>query len=372
MWFSLVKASAATVALLLVVACDSSGDETVTLESPVPTVPASTLTPAAPVAPTSTTDIVTSTPTPYHGDRYTQIPAGGNHTCALRLNGSVVCWGSDEWGQLRAPAAERFKAIAAGEVHTCGIRSNGTTVCWGYDPFAPFDDVPEETRPAPVFPPKDEQFTSITATVAATCGLRADGDAVCWEASWEGKGEYSPFGTEKVVDIAAGAAGFGVCGLRSDSSLVCWDVDRARNPPEGERFVSLSLGFAHGCGLRLDGSVFCWGDDSASQLPTAGEGPFSSMAAGTFHTCGLRSDGSVVCWGLDLERAAEAHPRGSGVNGRNLKFLFNTPRTDPPDGERFTAIAAGSFHTCGLRQDGGVSCWGYNHHGQASPPGDPG
>ncbi len=94
--------------------------------------------------------------------------------------------------------------------------------------------------------------------------------------------------------------------------------------------------------------------------------------SGAHHTCGLRSDETVVCWGYDLEKAARIDGTDTGVNAPGMEFLFNTRRSEPPEGERFTAITAGSFHTCGLRQDGGVSCWGYDNHGQASPPGGSG
>ena len=40
-----------------------------------------------------------------------------------------------------------------------------------------------------------------------------------------------------------------------------------------------------------------------------------------------------------------------------------------PRNERFTEITAGFGHTCGIRQDGGISCWGNNDEGQATPPG---
>ena len=39
-----------------------------------------------------------------------------------------------------------------------------------------------------------------------------------------------------------------------------------------------------------------------------------------------------------------------------------TPQT------RFTAVAAGDIHTCGLRSDNTVACWGTNANGESDPP----
>ena len=148
--------------------------------------------------------------------RYTQISAVGDHTCGLRTDGSVVCWGADDYGQLRAPADERFTAVAAGGVHTCGLRTDGTTVCWGYR--LPSGEYLSELRGPnrrPPFPPEDERLTAIEAGADYTCGFRTDDGVVCWDT----RTDFSPFGTEEVVQISSG--GTHVCGLRSDGSVLC-------------------------------------------------------------------------------------------------------------------------------------------------------
>jgi len=61
---------------------------------------------------------------------------------------------------------------------------------------------------------------------------------------------------------------------------------------------------------------------------------FTQVTAGTDYTCGLRNDGAVSCWG-DNRYGQSEPPRGP-----------------------FTEVSAGIERTCGLRPDGSVVCWG--------------
>ena len=59
------------------------------------------------------------------------MPPGGRfHSCGLRTDGTITCWGSDIEGQLNAPAGQ-FSAVSAGGFHSCGLRTDGTITCWG-------------------------------------------------------------------------------------------------------------------------------------------------------------------------------------------------------------------------------------------------
>ena len=80
---------------------------------------------------------------------FTQISAGGDHTCGLRADGSVTCWGGDFFGQS-APAAGTYTQISAGGIHTCGLRASGSVTCWG-DNSAGQSTYPQ--APSPRSPP---------------------------------------------------------------------------------------------------------------------------------------------------------------------------------------------------------------------------
>ena len=97
--------------------------------TPTPT-PTLTPTPSPTVTPTSTPGTATTPQPP--ADIGIAVSSGGRHSCALhKTAGSILCWGDNEHGQASPPTTGTYTAIASGETHTCAIRSDGNVVCWG-------------------------------------------------------------------------------------------------------------------------------------------------------------------------------------------------------------------------------------------------
>ena len=87
-------------------------------------------------------DMISGQTSPPQGEQFVAISSASNHTCALRRDGSAVCWGAQQgdmgdyghqvgFGQAEPPAGETFVAISSGDLHTCALRSDGSPVCWG-------------------------------------------------------------------------------------------------------------------------------------------------------------------------------------------------------------------------------------------------
>ena len=97
----------------------------------VPT-PDGTPVPTATAVPTATpTATHTPIPQPSSGVGIT-VSSGGAHYCALHsTTGSILCWGANEHGQASPPRTGRYTAIVSGDTHSCAIRSDGALVCWG-------------------------------------------------------------------------------------------------------------------------------------------------------------------------------------------------------------------------------------------------
>ena len=256
---------------------------------------------------------------PGEGD-FTAVTVGWGHSCVIRKDRAVVCWGNNVTGQAAPPGTE-FVAVAAGRSHTCGIDTRQEVVCWGRDLWGATE--------AP-----DGRFIAITAGADHSCAIRTDRGVTCWGANHAGQGDPPP---GAFAEVAAGE--WHSCGLRdTDRTVACWGHDDygQADPPPG-RFLAIAAGNWYSCGVRTDGAGVCWGADYAAQ----GEIPakrFSAVAAGWQHSCGITTDSSVVCWGDD------EHGRAS-----------------PPQG-KFSAIALGDWLSCGLQTGGAITCWGRLPH----------
>ena len=100
------------------------------------------------------------------GGKFTAITAGDYHSCGLRADGAVVCWGSGA-----TPTAsldiKGVTMVSAGGAFTCGLLTDQTIDCWA-GKFSAIGNVPNGT------------FQAVSSGSAHACGLRTDGTIKCW------------------------------------------------------------------------------------------------------------------------------------------------------------------------------------------------
>jgi len=92
---------------------------------------------------------------------FTQVAGGGYHSCGRKTDGTLACWGDNTYGQA-APPAGTFTQVATGGIHTCGVKSDGTATCWGSNGFS------QTIAPA-------GSFLQVAGGGGHNCGLKTDG-----------------------------------------------------------------------------------------------------------------------------------------------------------------------------------------------------
>jgi alpha-tubulin suppressor-like RCC1 family protein len=230
----------------------------------------------------------------------TEIAAGGAHTCALKGDGKVWCWGSNDFGQTGAiPAGSPYPVtiaptmvsnlsgatqIALGKNHSCAIVSGGHVKCWGKNDRGQLGNGATGDSSSPVAVLTSGSSTPLSGVVNLalgdehSCALKSDNTLWCWGAI-SGAQLVSlvplPDGVSTVKKIDAG--GSRTCIVAGDDKVYCRDfgvnsssfalvslsVSGISIPLSG---ANPSVGVNHACVVWNQDQVVCWGNGGNGQL----------------------------------------------------------------------------------------------------------
>jgi alpha-tubulin suppressor-like RCC1 family protein len=345
-----------------------------------------------------------------------RIALGDAHTCAIKDDGTVWCFGDNSDGQLGNSSfgppdsttpvqtsgfgtGRTAVQVAAGERHTCALLDNGEVWCWGYNGNLELGSV-GGSQPDPVKVPLGAGITASRIFVGGrmSCALTSDNRLTCWGQNHKGQigngtvlasGGVAPTAVSNIPTSFAPAhvdpGGRHVCAAATGGAVWCWgDDDRnqlgtaadgaaAVNVPGQADTVttarSVATGLEYSCAVLTDDTVSCWGRNHLAQLgrgsvtpastaaPAAVSigAPVSKVAAGKAFACALTTAGAVWCWGENT-----ASQIGDATAG--------SPRLAPAQvsnlGGTAVDVVAGGAHACAVLSSGEVRCWGDNSAGQ--------
>jgi alpha-tubulin suppressor-like RCC1 family protein len=328
------------------------------------------------------------------------LSAGAAHLCALQVDGTVMCRGLNDAGQVGIPAGGSVDTahtvvgvvnaveIAAGGKHTCAAIVDGTIRCWGDNTYGQHGNGTTGQTGVDSVMNISGTFLGrgVTAGNQFPCARRGTGPSACWGAGAQGQlGDSANVSSSNPVSVTGLTNAIAVttgsehaCALTVQGDVECWG-DNARgqlgngnNGPWNQptflflskpvSFVAVSAGELHTCGLDISTGVYCWGagdrgqigqtSDSTSPIPVAA-GSVRAIASGGKFTCALNLDGTVRCWGDNSVGQLGNGGTTSTSQPKTVPGLFNV-----------VAIAAGTNHACALTAFGNVLCWGDNSRGQ--------
>ncbi len=229
------------------------------------------------------------------------VAAGGNHNLALKADGTVWAWGSNDRGQLglgatdstkhttptRIPSLDNVVGIAAGDGYSLAVKADGSVWGWGQDQGGNINHC----------------FCNVTSPVHIIDGATA-----------VATGTHP--GGNNLISYA----------LRADGSVWQWGdfggfgfVNTSPHPiqgPPGTGDLNNVVAITHRMALKADGTVWAWGAGSGGQLgngtrPTVsmeavqvlapnGAAPLTgvvAIAGAANQRYALKADGTLLAWG---------------------------------------------------------------------------
>ena len=309
------------------------------------------------------------------GKTITAISCGVSHSLALCSDGTLVSWGSNNYGELgngtttasstpvlvdrSGPlAGKTVVSVAAGGSCSLALCSDGSMASWGLGYFGQlgYGGTASSAVPVPVY---QEGVLAGKAVVAVSCGsqhclaLCSDGTVAAW-------------GSNGLGQLGGSGDGFNPTPVAVDQSGVL----------AGKLVVAISCGYDHSFALCSDGTIAAWGfniygalgdgTNASRQVPVLVDqgGVLSgksvrSLAGGSFFSLALCSDGTLASWGdgTSGQLGDEAYPHVSP-----LPVLVD--RSGVLQGKTVIAAACGNSHSLCLTSDGVLAAWGYNQQGQ--------
>lgn len=334
-----------------------------------------------------------------------QMYLGNRFSCSLDTDASVSCMGQNKHGEIGTGVLSKFElyhnisghvfnALSVGGNTICGLTANQEVYCWGANSVGqagnangPFTSVPTKVVP------HISQYgvlSNLTAGQANTC-MKIDGNTHCW-----GNNEQDQLGVESgnfeelyplkllgLENVVQTSIGYGLlCHVSPERKVKCAGfnnvgqagqhytqprISLAMEVPGPENIIQVEAGLDYSCALNDVGQVWCWGSDQYGQLGAGGGLVFYrppglaqinnvkkiAVAKRGYHTCALRFDNSVSCWGDNRNYQIETKPISSTVPYAMSKF-----------GNDNLDISLASFTTCVLKMNGKVICIGSDSSGE--------
>ncbi len=236
-----------------------------------------------------------------------EVISSASTGCVVTNDGVAHCWGDDTSGRLspgNAQAAEDLDGepvevhalaigapiltIAIGGRHGCALRRDGTVSCWGLNNFGQLGGDHRSGRTTPEVIPGLDGVVALSSGFFHTCAVKSDRSVWCW-----GRGDDGQLG---IGDVVPG---------HGDRRYVPVPTKVVGLPPV-DRLIAAH---ARTCAITKQRTLWCWGDNAHGEI---GDGTstdrfkpveiasirgVTQVALGDSSTCALADGGQPYCWG---------------------------------------------------------------------------
>jgi alpha-tubulin suppressor-like RCC1 family protein len=286
-------------------------------------------------------------------DLYT-LSAGGQHTAAIKTDGTLWTWGSGFSGvQGNADVSQRntpvttfaggtnWKQVSSGSFHTAAIKTDGTLWTWGYGGYGQLgtNDISNRSTPVTTFA-GGTNWKQVSSGGSHTAAIKTDGTLWTW-----GNANSGRLGTNDTITRSTPVTTFA----------------------GGTNWKQVTSGYRHAAAIKTDGTLWTWGTGTSGQLGNAqatnrstpvttfaGGNNWKQVSSGNFHTAAIKTDGTLWTWGSG----------NTGQLGNAQTTNRSTPVTTFIGGTNWKQVSSGNLHTAAIKTDGTLWTWGNGGSGQ--------
>jgi hypothetical protein len=317
------------------------------------------------------TAINRSTPvTTFAGEtNWKQVACGNNYTAAIKTDGTLWTWGNNGSGQLgdstrtqrNTPVTTftggtNWKQVTFKGDHTAAIKTDGTLWTWGSNNNGQLGNNGSgtfETTPVTTFA-GGTNWKQVAGGISHTAAIKTDGTLWTW-----GRNSYGQLGDNTAINRSTPVTTF----------------------VGGTNWKQVAGGGLHTAAIKTDGTLWTWGingipgvvglgalgDNTIISRSTpvttfAGGTNWKQVVCGSFHTAAIKTDGTLWTWGCNDLTAFI--PNSLGALGDNTIITRSTPITTFAGGTNWKQVTCGGYHTSAIKTDGTLWTWGRNFYGQ--------
>ncbi len=277
------------------------------------------------------------------------LAAGSSHSMALRSDGTVWTYGTNNSGELgqgstplslsprRVQGLPVIAGISAGPLHSLAVGTNGTVWAWGTNGSGRLGNGTSTTASTAVQSTGITTGTAVSAGVGHSLALLSNGRVMVW-----GANESGQLGTGNTNALNVPTL------LGTPSSV-----------------TAIAAGSNYSVALTANGEVWSWGANAVGQLGLGNTNSqlspikigtlsgIAAIAAGHTHALALGSNGVVYAWGRNAEGQI-----GDGTTGNSLSPKAMTTTGTGNALGAVQAIAANFNSSAALSAKGRIAYWG--------------
>jgi alpha-tubulin suppressor-like RCC1 family protein len=284
------------------------------------------------------------------GTNWKQVSCGSLHIAAIKTDGTLWTWGEGDAGKLgnnfttiRSTPVTTFaggtdwKQVSCGGDHTAAIKTDGTLWTWGEGgsgSSGPLGNNSTTNKLTPVTTfAGGTNWKQVSSGINHTSAIKTDGTLWIW-------GVYFLLGRTLIANALTPVTTFA----------------------GGTNWKQVSCGVNHTAAVKTDGTLWTWGYGNYGQLGNnytlnntstplttfAGGTDWKQVSCGSNYTAAVKTDGTLWVWGLG----------SNGRLGNNSTTIRSTPVTTFAGGTDWKQVSCGSNHTAAVKTDGTLWIWG--------------